>query len=204
MRRRSEIVNARSGSYSGRMPRTAADQHREGGEARHQDLLRAVTRALEVLAARQDETSALSESFAAAVQAFGAEKALLLRVRGTDPLEMECTSATGLDPQQVEAAVHGRSVEGVSASLIREAVEAGAPRLVENSQFEGKRAGETGSLATRPHSVLCAPVTDPWTRGALAVLYFQAPAGPTRILAGGPSVPAGLYASPSAMPSASI
>lgn len=146
--------------------------------ARHHDLLRAVTRALEVLGARGDESSALGESFAAAVQAFGAEKALLLRVKQKDPLEMESARAVGLSETQIEAAVRGRSVEGVSASLIRQAVEEGAPQLVENSQFAGRRADETGSLTSRPHSVLCAPVTDPWTRSVLAVLYFQAPAGP--------------------------
>jgi DNA-binding NtrC family response regulator len=160
------------------MSRAAPHPDRKGGEARHGDLLRAVTRALEVLGTRQDETSALSESFAAAVQAFGAGKALLLRVKQTAPLEMESLSAVGLDSEQVEAAVAGRSVEGVSASLIRKAVEAGEPQLVENSQFEGKPAAETGSLTGRPHSVLCAPVTDPWTRSVLAVLYFQTPAGP--------------------------
>ena len=69
------------------MSRAARNPDREGGEARHEDLLRAVTRALEVLGTRQDETSALSESFAAAGQAFGAGKALLLRVKQTAPLE---------------------------------------------------------------------------------------------------------------------
>ncbi|MGH9888444.1 MAG: sigma 54-interacting transcriptional regulator, partial [bacterium] len=178
MRRSSEIVNTGTASYSGRMVRAAPEPHRSGGDTRHHDLLRAVTRALEVLGARGDEASALGESVAAAVQAFGAEKALLLRVKQVDPLEMESARAMGLDDAQVEAAVRGRSVEGVSASLIRKAVDAGAPQLVENSQFEGRGAGETGSLTTRPHSVLCAPVIDPWTRSVLAVLYFQAPAGP--------------------------
>jgi hypothetical protein len=159
------------------MPRAASDPDREGGEARHGDLP-AVTRALEVLAERQDETSALSESFAAAVQAFAAEKALLLRVKQASPLEMESLSVVGLDPSQVDAAVAGRSVEGVSASLIRKAIEAGESQLVENSQFDGRHATETGALTGRPHSVLCAPVTDPWTRSVLAVLYFQTAAGP--------------------------
>src|SRR5688572_16945285 len=129
MRRSAEIVNAGSGSYSGRMP-----------GARHHDLLRAVTRALEVLGARGDEATALGESFAAAVQAFGAEKALLLRVNQRDPLEMESARAVGLSETQIDAAVRGRSVEGVSASLIRQAVEEGAPELVENSQLAGRRA----------------------------------------------------------------
>ena len=83
MRRRSEIVNLGRGSYSDQVSRPAPRPDREGGESRHGDLLRAVTRALEVLGTCQDETSALSESFAAAVQAFGAEKALLLRVKAT-------------------------------------------------------------------------------------------------------------------------
>src|SRR5262249_52799278 len=43
---------------------------------------------------------------------------------------------------------------------------------------EGRHAAETGSLQGRPHSVLCAPVIDPWTGVVLAVLYFQTLPGP--------------------------
>src|SRR5262249_591837 len=69
-------------------------------------------------------------------------------------------------------------VEGVSPSRIRKAIESGEPQLVENSQFEDKGASETASLRGRPYSVLCAPVSDPWTGSVLAVLYFQRAPGP--------------------------
>src|SRR5262245_31297323 len=150
----------------------------DGDAVRSRDLLQAVTRALEILGAARDQTAALTESFEHASQAFGAEKALLLRVRSAEPLELESIRASGLDFEEVSACVQGRSVEGVSASRIRRAVETLEPQLVENSQFDGRHAAETGSLRGRPHSVLCAPVIDPWTRSVLAILYFQTAPGP--------------------------
>jgi transcriptional regulator with GAF, ATPase, and Fis domain len=146
--------------------------------ARSHDLLQALTSALEILGTARDPTAALTESFQHVSRAFGAEKALLLRVRSADPLELESIRASGLEFEQVKACLSGQPVEGVSPSRIRKAVETGQPQLVENSQFEGKSAGETGSLQGRPHSVLCAPVTDPWTKAPLAVLYFQTRPGP--------------------------
>ena len=74
--------------------------------------------------------------------------------------------------------VRGRAVDGVSASRIRRAVETVEPQLVENSQFDGRTRARRARSHGRPHSVLCAPVTDPWTRSPLAVLYFQTRAGP--------------------------
>jgi transcriptional regulator with GAF, ATPase, and Fis domain len=146
--------------------------------ARSHDLLQALTSALEILGTARDPTAALTESFQHASRAFGAEKALLLRVRATDPLELESIRASGLEFEQVKACLSGQPVEGVSSSRIRRAVATGALQLVENSQFEGANAGQTGSLRGRPHSVLCAPVTDPWTKAPLAVLYFQTRPGP--------------------------
>jgi DNA-binding NtrC family response regulator len=145
---------------------------------RSHDLLRALTSALEILGSARDATAALTESFAHAARAFGAEKALLLRVRSTSPLELESIRASGLTFDEVKACLQGLPVPGVSASRIRGAVETGEPQLVENSQFDGKQASETGSLSGRPHSVLCAPVTDPWTRAPLALVYFQTRPGP--------------------------
>jgi transcriptional regulator with GAF, ATPase, and Fis domain len=145
---------------------------------RSHDLLRALTSALEILGSARDATAALTESFAHAARAFGAEKALLLRVKNADPLEFESIRASGLTFDEVKACLSGRPVPGVSASRIRRAVETREPQLVENSQFDGKPASETGSLTGRPHSVLCAPVTDPWTRSPLALLYFQTRPGP--------------------------
>jgi serine/threonine-protein kinase PknK len=146
-------------------------------EGRSQELLRAVTRALEILGSAGDAREALGESFAHAARAFAAEKALLLRVQRPEPLELENVRAHGLSFEEVAACVEGRSVEGVSASRIRRAVETRAPQLVENSQFESRSASETASLSGRPHSVLCAPIVDPWTKAVLAVLYFQTAPG---------------------------
>jgi DNA-binding NtrC family response regulator len=146
--------------------------------ARSHDLLRALTTALEVLGSSRDPTVALEESFAQAVRAFGAEKALLLRVKAARPLQLERVRADGLSFEEVRACLVGESVDGVSPSRIRQAVETGEPQLVENSHLDGRLASETASLHGRPHSVLCAPVTDPWTRSVLAVLYFQTRPGP--------------------------
>jgi DNA-binding NtrC family response regulator len=156
----------------------------QGSPLRSHDLLKALTSALEILGTARDETAALTESFEHATRAFGAEKALLLRVRQAQPLGLQDVRGVGLSFEQVQACVSGRSVEGVSASRIRRAVETREPQLVENSQFEGRHAAETGSLAGRPHSVLCAPVTDPWTRSVLAVVYFQTTPGPRGYSAG--------------------
>jgi transcriptional regulator with GAF, ATPase, and Fis domain len=50
-------------------------------------------------------------------------------------------------------------------------VEEGKPRLVAIAQFLGLDV--TASLSGAPYSVLCAPVTDSLSGGAVAVLYFQ-------------------------------
>jgi transcriptional regulator with GAF, ATPase, and Fis domain len=156
----------------------ATSTHEHGGDAtRTQELLRAVTRALEVLGSAGDATEALTESFDHAARALAAEKALLLRVTQTEPLVLESIRAQGLPFEEVVACVEGRSVEGVSSSRIRTAVLTRAPQLIENSQFERRNAAATASLTGRPHSVLCAPVEDPWTHAVLAVLYFQTTPG---------------------------
>ncbi len=147
-------------------------------EGRSEDLLQAVTRALEILGSARDPTAALTESFECAARAFGAEKALLLRVKSTSPLELESVREHGLDFEELMACLQGRSVDGVSPSRIRRAIETLEVQLIENSQFDGRDAAETASLRGRPHSVLCAPVIDPWTRSVLAVLYFQTAPGP--------------------------
>jgi transcriptional regulator with GAF, ATPase, and Fis domain len=149
-----------------------------GAGTRSFDLLQALSRALQVLGTAGDESGALGESFDFAARAFAAEKALLLRVRGLDPIDLESLRVVGLEFDQVVACIRGQSVPGVSPSLIRRAVESQAPQLVENSQFEGMDASATGSLRGRPHSVVCAPVVDPWTHSVLAVLYFQSQPGP--------------------------
>ncbi len=148
------------------------------GSGRSSELLAALARALRVLGSARDETTALSDSFEHAARAFAAEKALLLRVRAGEPAEFEAVRAQGLAFEQVQALVTGQEVEGVSATQIRRAIETRAAQLVENSQFVARSAADTASLRGRPHSVLCAPVLDPWTRAVLAVLYFQTSPGP--------------------------
>jgi transcriptional regulator with GAF, ATPase, and Fis domain len=155
-----------------------AQHEGEGGAERSRELLAALARALRVLGSARDETTALSESFEHAARAFAAEKALLLRLRPDEPPEFEAVRAQGLAFEQVQALVTGRQVEGVSPTQIRRAIESREAQLVENSQFEGQGAADTASLRGRPHSVLCAPVLDPWTRAVLAVLYFQTLPGP--------------------------
>jgi DNA-binding NtrC family response regulator len=160
------------------MSEETSSRRSEAVAARSVDLLRAVTRALEVLGSAGDETAALTESFDGAARAFGAEKALLLGVRGTEPVDLVAIRVLGLDADAVDACVRGESIAGVSASRIRRAIESREAQLVENSQFEDRRPDETGSLRGRPHSVLCAPVADPWTQTVRAVVYFQTTPGP--------------------------
>jgi DNA-binding NtrC family response regulator len=144
---------------------------------RNDGLLRAVTRALQVLGTEQDPMVALGESFEHAARALEAEKALLLRVVQHEPLVLESLRSHGLGPEDISACVLGWSVDGVSPSRIRQAISTREPQLIENSRLE-PNSGETPSLVTRAHSVLCAPVIDPWTRVLLAVLYFQTTAKP--------------------------
>ncbi len=154
------------------------EAHRQNEMARSRELLAALSQALQILGSARDEREALSASFGHAVRAFSAEKALLLRVRSLSPLEFEALHAEGLDTEQVGALVTGSPIEGVSPTQIKKAIEARQVQVVENSQLESQDATLTASLKGRPHSVLCAPVLDPWTRSALAVLYFQTRPGP--------------------------
>ncbi len=159
---------------NGREPSAVPDH-----DARSAGLLKAVTRALEVLGSAGDDVGALAESFDRAASAFAAEKALLLRVKGGEGGEraLECLRSVGLSLEQVRACVGGESIEGVSASRIRRAIETLETQLVENSQLDDLHPEQTGSLRSRPHSVLCVPVIDPYTRAVLALLYFQTAAG---------------------------
>jgi DNA-binding NtrC family response regulator len=141
-------------------------------DAEARDLLGAVSRALKILGSGGDESLALEESFELAARGMRAEKAVLLRVADTAPLRLEVLQSWGMSPEQVRACAQGGSVPGVSPSTIRCAVDTRSVQLVENAQL--RSAGEgTASLAGAPHSVLCAPVLDPWTGSTLAVVYFQ-------------------------------
>jgi DNA-binding NtrC family response regulator len=141
-------------------------------EATSQELLVAVITALESLGSQGEPVSALRESFARAARSFRAEKALLLYVRRQEPLLLESVEAVGdLTPEQIEACIRGQSVKGVSPSVVRKAIEARKPQLVENALAASPTV--TASLKGHPYSILCTPVIDPWTSSVLAVLYFQ-------------------------------
>lgn len=77
------------------------------------DLLRALTRALEILASAGDETSALTESFDFAARAFGAEKALLLGVIGVGPGETIAPLSWSRSAPPVSSRPRSRPVCGV-------------------------------------------------------------------------------------------
>jgi transcriptional regulator with GAF, ATPase, and Fis domain len=135
------------------------------------ELLHALTDALAALVRSGTPDSALRESFVHAMAGLGAEKGVLVEVVRTEPLEVEILYSTGMSPENEAACRQLRSSPGISPTLIRKAVEEGKPRLVENSQFLGLDV--TASLSGAPYSVLCAPVTDSLSGGAVAVLYFQ-------------------------------
>ena len=134
-------------------------------------LLHALTRALAVLVKSGGPESALRESFVHAMTGLGAEKGVLIQVLQQHPIEVEILYATGLSPENEAACRELRSSPGISPTVIRKAIEDGEPRLIENSSVMGLDA--TAALRGRPYSVLCAPVADSLTGGAVAVLYFQ-------------------------------
>jgi len=141
-------------------------------ELEARDLLGAVTRALKILGSGGDASAALEQSFEQAARGMRAEKAVLLRVADVAPCRLEVLQSWGVSPEQVRACEQGMSIPGVSPSTIRAAVESRSVQLVENAQL--RNVGDaTASLSGAPHSVLCAPVLDPWTGATLAVVYFQ-------------------------------
>jgi hypothetical protein len=126
---------------------------------------------LEAIGDGQPDDDALRRSFEGSADGFGAEKALLLVTEGDHP-RLRVLASRGLSPEEVAACERGRSVPGVSSSRIREAVDGGAPVMVQDPDFlHGDKA--TAALRGRPYSVLCAPVCNPRTREVLAVLYVQ-------------------------------
>jgi len=134
-------------------------------------LLHALNRAFTVLLRSGGQESALQESFVHAMTGLGAEKGVLIQVRGQHPLDVEVLYATGLNPENEAAFRDLRSSPGISPTLIRKAIEDGEARLIENSSVVGLDA--TPSLRGRPYSVLCVPIADSLTGDVVAVLYFQ-------------------------------
>jgi len=123
---------------------------------------------------------ALTESFIVAADGFGAENALLLAVEqddeqdgGPEPPRFRLLSHRGrLSPEQIDACVEGRSVPGVSPTVIRRVVETARPEVVQDPRLRG-RYRVTQSLKGGQYSVLCAPILNPLNERPLAVLYFQ-------------------------------
>jgi transcriptional regulator with GAF, ATPase, and Fis domain len=135
-------------------------------------LLRALTEALKVLREGGDAETALQESFAHAQLGLRARKAILLYVRQSDPIELKILRSSGLTWDQQLACQAMRSADGVSPTVIGEAIASGKPVFIPNAQKQGNYQ-KTTSLSAGAHSVLCAPIIDPMTGAPIAVLYFQ-------------------------------
>jgi transcriptional regulator with GAF, ATPase, and Fis domain len=144
----------------------------DGRERNPAILFHALTRALETLTTSDDPVAALRESFHLAQDGLGAQKGLLLYVRSQTPLELEIVEARGLEWEQQEACRQMQSTpaEGVSPSVIREAIERHKPVFIPNAADASER-WRTTSLTGGAHSVLCAPVIG--AAGVIAVIYFQ-------------------------------
>ena len=140
-----------------------------------QHLLAALTVALQHLGADgsvADRKAALRTSFVHAREGLQARKALLLYVSATSPLELEILESNGLTAEQERACRRLESCDGVSPSVLRQAIESLKPVWIPNAQERGP-ADQTRSLAIGAHSVLCAPILEPLTSAVLALLYFQ-------------------------------
>jgi len=138
----------------------------------YQALFAALDEVLEALDDGGPDEDALLRSFETSADGFGAEKALLLVVERREPLRLRAIASRGLSAREVAASERGWSVPGVSSTRIREAVLGGVPVMVQDS--ERVSASETtGALRGKPASVLCAPICDPRSGRAVAVLYVQ-------------------------------
>lgn len=136
-------------------------------------LFAAMNAVLGALLAEGDEGEALRASFEAAAAGFGAENALLLLVDSREPLRLLSIHARGrLTAGQIRACEQGKSVRGVSSSVIRRALDSAAAVWVPDPRLSSG-AKATASLEGGNFSVLCTPVSDPYRGGTLAVLYFQ-------------------------------
>jgi len=110
-------------------------------------LLRPRGRGGEECQADGGEEEALGASFAAAARGFGAQKALLLLVEEQSPLRLRAICTTGkLSADQIRACERGKSVSGVSPSVIRSVLASQRPELVEDARLRSEASG-TPSLA---------------------------------------------------------
>lgn len=171
--------DGRHGDPSGRASATAAATGPGSagvGPARGRNypmLLKAMTDVLGALARDGNEVFALKASFEAAAEGFGAQKALLLALESSDPLQLQCVHARGgLTKEQIAACEKGQSVRGVSPSVIRGVIASRRPALIEDPRLSAE-ASQSASLQGESYSVLCAPLFDPLGERVLAVAYFQ-------------------------------
>jgi hypothetical protein len=135
-------------------------------------LFLALDEVLEALEQGSPGKEALRRSFEGAADGFGVEKAVLLVVEQRQPLRLRAVGSRGLTAREIAACERGWSVPGVSSTRIREAIVSGAPLMVQDSELL-TGTGITEALRGMPASVLCAPICDPRSGRALAVLYAQ-------------------------------
>lgn len=137
-------------------------------------LIEAVNDLLALLVSdRGDDREALRASFEGVAAGLGAQNAVLLLVERTAPLTLRCIrSLGGLTNEQLAACEQGKTVHGVSPSVIRRVVESGRPELIQDP-LGLEKGSRTASLDNTRFSVLCAPVLDPSDGAVLAVIYLQ-------------------------------
>ena len=127
---------------------------------------------LEALGDGHPDDDALRRSFENSADGFGAEKALLLLVDPNAKPPLRALASRGLSWVEVNACENGLSVPGVSSTCIRDALESRVPVMVQDPQgLVGDKVSKV--LKLQPCSVLCAPVIDPRSGEARAVLYVQ-------------------------------
>jgi DNA-binding NtrC family response regulator len=139
----------------------------------YSQLLGAMNELLAVLWQEGDRETALRASFDGAARGLGARKALLLLVEEGEPLCLRAIHVLGkLSPEQVAACERGESLRGVSPSVIQRVIAGGRTELIEDARLKAD-AAQTPSLDGGPHSVLCAPILDPFHGVVLAIIYLQ-------------------------------
>jgi DNA-binding NtrC family response regulator len=133
-------------------------------------LFSAMEGVLDSLFDNADKETVLRQSFEAAADGFGAEKALLLVVTAQGSLRN--IYAKGLTDVQIGACEAGASVPGVSSTLIKAALESAETILVKDPRHH-EDARQTSALAGMKASVLVSPIVEPVSRKPVAVMYFQ-------------------------------
>jgi DNA-binding NtrC family response regulator len=134
-------------------------------------LISALNEALSVFAGTADLQEALRQSFDAAIRGCKAQAGLLLLVEQDEPPKFRSIHAAGrISEQQVLAAESGRSAPGISAQVIRNALESRRCQVIQDPRMQTL---QTAAFVDEPFSVLCAPIVDPYASGVLAILYFQ-------------------------------